>query len=175
MNKWEQMRPAGQAWKRRTTTILLSHHHAHSIKDFRSGGYGTFLCVVPGEQVQCWPAECGQNVHLARGLIFASVLKVFEGVGAIWEGPDGAPPGSQGGPRPPPQNTTISLRQGAFGVQCTRAVGAAHILVYRSDRQQLMSGMSTDGNVCIFAHFPITGVCLFHRPGLYVVKCEKIV
>ena len=69
-----------------------------------------------GDLVQCWPVECGQNVHLARGLIFASVLKVFEGVGAIWEGPDGAPPGSQGGPRPPPQNTTISLRQGAFGV-----------------------------------------------------------
>ena len=75
------------------------------------------LKVPLGPQaVQGWPVECGQNVHLARGLIFASVLKVFEGVGAIWEGPDGAPPGSQGGPRPPPQNTTISLRQGAFGV-----------------------------------------------------------
>ena len=69
-----------------------------------------------GDTVQGRTVECGQNVHLARGLIFASVLKVFEGVGAIWEGPDGGPPGSQGGPRPPPQNTTISLRQGAFGV-----------------------------------------------------------
>ena len=106
---------------------------------------------------------------------FASVLKVFEGVGAIWEGPDGAPPGLQGGPRPPPQNTTISLRHGAFGVQCTRAVGAAHILVYRSDRQQLMSGMSTGRKVCNFAHFAITGVCSFHWPALYLKKVSDTV
>ena len=28
--------------------------------------------------------------------------------------------------------------------------------------------MSTDENVCIFAHFTITGVCAFRRPALYV-------
>ena len=50
----------------------------------------------------------------------------------------------------PPQNATISLRQGAFGVQCTRAVGAAHILVYRSDRQQCMRRKRRR----IFSYFP---------------------
>ena len=33
-----------------------------------------------------------------------------------------------------------------------------------------MSGMSTDGNVRIFAHLAITGVCSFHWPALYSTK-----
>ena len=45
---------------------------------------------------------------------FTSVLKVFEGVGAISEGPDGAPPWAPGGAQAPPSEYDHFTKAGCF-------------------------------------------------------------